>query len=342
MSRLTVPLWLLATFLMIPGQTNAAEPKVSTEVQSISQSNNQFAFDFYQQLRSEEGNLFFSPASISTALAMTYAGAEGETEKEMASVLRFKLPEDQIHPAYAFLMSTLNAPTKDAYELRVANRLWGRKGYGFLPQFLATTRKQYGAELTLVDYVNQAEQARQEINLWVEQQTNNKIKDLIPSGTLNELTRLVLTNAIYFKGTWEHQFDKKRTKDAPFTTSSGAKIEALRMYQKEKFKYGETGDLQLLEMPYKGDDLSMLILLPRKANGLPALEKKLTVANLEKRTSGLRSRKVRTYIPRFKLTEQFELSSMLSALGMPSAFDSRKADFAGVNGKRDLFTSVEE
>jgi serpin B len=271
---------------------------------------------------------------------MTYAGAEGQTEKEIATVLEFKLPEDQVHPAFASLMVTLNSPTKDAYELRVANRLWGQKGYGFLPQFLATTRKQYGAELAQVDYVNNSDQARHEINLWVEEQTNDKIKDLIPSGALNELTRLVLTNAIYFKGKWEHQFDKKQTKDAPFTTATGEKVGAPLMFQKERFKYGESQDLQLLEMPYKGDDLSMLILLPKKVDGLPALEKELSVANLEKWSAGMRSRKVLAFVPRFQLTEQFELSSMLSALGMPSAFDSRKANFSGMNGQRNLFITA--
>ena len=283
MSRITVSLFLLLACLMAPSATsNAADTKVSKEVQSISQSNNQFAFDVYQQLRSVEGNLFFSPTSISTALAMTYAGAEGQTEKEIATVLQFKLPEEQVHSSFASLMSTLNAAKQKAYELRVANRLWGQEGFGFLPQFLATTRKEYGAELAQVDFVNEADQARQEINLWVEQQTNDKIKNLIPQGAVNELTRLVLTNAIYFKGKWEHEFDKKLTKDAPFTTSAGDKVKVPLMFQKEKFKYGEDKDVQLLEMPYVGDNLSMLFILPKKVDGLSSLEKSLTAGNVDK------------------------------------------------------------
>jgi len=324
--------------------TSAAErnkkTQVSERVQSIARSNNQFAFDLYGQLRSSSGNLFFSPTSISTALAMTYAGAEGETEQEMAKTLNLDLPEAQVHPAFASLIASLNAPEKEAYELRVANRLWGQRGYGFLPKYLETTREDYGAELAQVDFINKTEQVRREINAWIEEQTNDKIKDLIPSGALDRLTRLVLTNAVYFKGKWEHEFDKKATHDAPFTVSTGEKIDVPLMFQKEKFRYGEIGELQLLEMPYKGDDLSMLVLLPRKADGLAAIEKQLSVEKLDEWSSRMRRQEVRTYIPRFKLTEEFQLNSMLSALGMPSAFAPGKADFSGMNGKKDLYITA--
>lgn len=317
-----------------------AKQKVSKEVQSVAQSNNQFAFDLYQELRSKEGNLFFSPMSISTALSMTYAGAEGETKREIANVLRFKLPGTQVHLALGSLMTTLNTPEKNAYELRVANRLWGQKGYGFLPQFLATTRKEYGAELAQVDFANEADQARQDINNWVEEQTNDKIKDLIPQGAVNELTRLVLTNAIYFKGKWEHPFEKKQTKDAPFALSAKEKINAPLMFQKEKFKYGENEFAQLLEMRYTGDNLSMLVLLPKKSVGLSTLEKNLNAANVDTWSSRMRKQEVKTYIPRFKLAEEIQLNSMLSSLGMPMAFDPSKANFSGMNGRRDLFISA--
>jgi serpin B len=233
---------------------------------------------------------------------MTYAGAEGATEKEMAGVLRFTLPEAQVHPAFSSLMATLNAPKKDTYELRIANRLWGQKGYGFLPEYLATTRKQYGAELAQVDFVKNPEESRQEINTWVERQTNGKITDLLPSNSITDLTTLVLTNAIYFKGKWRYEFNKK--------------------------------------VPYKGDDLSMLILLPKKVDGLPRLEKDLSSDNLDKWSSAMLREEVLTYLPRFKLTEQFQLNSLLAEMGMPSAFDPGKADFSGMNGKRDLFISA--
>ncbi len=317
-----------------------AEAKVWKEVQAVAKSNNEFAFDLYGQLRKDEGNLFFSPTSISTALAMTYAGAEGETEEEMAKTLSFTLPKSEVHSAFASMMATWNAPKKDAYEVRIANRLWGQTGYGFLPKYLAITRKDYGAELAQVDFINAAEQARNQINAWVEKQTNDKITDLISPGAVNSLTRLVLTNAIYFKGKWKHEFDKKATKVAPFTVSVKEKADVSLMFQKERFKYGETAELQLLELPYKGDDLSMLVLLPKKADGLSSIEDKLNRDNLDEWSKGMRKQEVQAYIPHFKLTEEFQLNSMLSALGMPSAFDPGKANFSGMNGKRDLYISA--
>ena len=272
---------------------------------------------------------------------MTYAGAEGATEKEMASVLRFTLPEAEVHPAFASLMATLNAPKKDTYELRIANRLWGQTGYGFLPEFLATTSKQYGAELAQVDFVQQGREVPtgdQRLGRTADQQQDHGL-DCRPDSVTDQ-TRLVLTNAIYFKGKWQHEFDKKATKDAPFTVSAKEKVDVPLMFQKERFKYGETGDLQLLEMGYKGDDLSMLVLLPKKVDGLPRLEKELTADNLDKWSSAMHMQEVQTYLPRFKLTEQFQLNSMLAEMGMPSAFDPGKADFSGMNGKRDLFISI--
>ncbi|MGM0489739.1 MAG: serpin family protein [Planctomycetota bacterium] len=314
---------------------------VTEQVRSVARSNNEFALDLYGQLRATDtGNLFFSPASISTALAMTYAGAEGETEQEMAETLNFDLPEDQVHSAFASLMSLLGAPPDESYELRVANRLWGQEDYGFLPAYLETTRENYGAELAQVDFVNKTGQVRKEINAWIEEQTNNKIKDLLPPGSVDRLTRLVLTNAVYFKGKWEHEFDKEATRDAPFTVSPDEQVEVPLMFQKRKFKYGETAELQLLEMGYQGQDLSMLLLLPKKVDDLAAIEEKLSGENLEKWSAGMRKKEVRTYIPRFELTEEFQLNSMLSTLGMPSAFEPDRADFSGMNGKKDLYITA--
>ena len=317
-----------------------AKVKVSEEVQTLAKSNNEFAFDLYSKLAKRDGNLFLSPTSISTALAMTSAGAEGVTAKEMATTLNFTQPEEEVHSAFASLMAMLNAPEKDAYELRMANRLWGQTGYGFLPKYLATTKKQYGAELAQLDFVNQPDKSRKEVNTWVEEQTNDKITDLLPQGSITDMTRLVLTNAIYFKGKLEHEFDKKETKDSPFTTAAGKKVESPLMFQSEKFKYSETEDVQLLEMPYKGDDLSMLVVLPKKVEGLSAVEKNLNAGNVEKWTAAIRKQEVKTHIPRFKLTEEFQLNSTLAELGMPSAFDPGKANFTGMNGRKDLFISA--
>ena len=314
--------------------------KSSDELQAIAQSNNAFALKMYGQLRQEEGNLFFSPSSISTALAMAYAGAGGETETELAKTLHFTLPADEVHTAYASLIDILNAPNKDSYELRMANRLWGQTGYGFRPKYLAVTRKSYGAELAQVDFISAAETSRKEINTWVAEQTNDKIKDLIPQGAVDSLTRLVLTNAIYFKGKWENEFDKKLTKDAPFSVTVDKRAQVPLMYQKERFKYGQTADLQLLEMPYQGDDVSMLVLLPKKVDGLSALEEQLSPENLQKWTQRMRKQEVRTYIPRFKLEEQLVLNSVLKELGITSAFAPGQADFSGMNGRKDLYITA--
>ncbi len=343
MLRIVVAAFVLLLVASPAQPSRAAEkegaPKLSKELRAIARSNNQFAFDLYGRLRKKDGNLFFSPTSISTALAMTYAGAEGGTEKEIASALRFTLPKAEVHPAFASLMATLDAPKKDTYELRIANRLWGQTGYGFLPEFLTKTSKHYGAELAQVDFAN-AEKSRQEINAWVERQTNDKITELLRQGAVSSSTRLVLTNAIYFKGKWRHEFRKKATTNAPFTVSATERVDVPLMFQKESFNYGETGEFQLLEMPYKGNDLSMLILLPKRVDGLRALEMELTPEKLEKWRSSMRTPDVETYLPQFKLTEEFQLNSVLAEMGMPSAFDPGKADFSGMNGQRDLFISA--
>jgi serpin B len=257
----------------------------------------------------------------------------------MAKTLHFDLPQNQLHPAFAALNNTLN-PKDKPYELSMANRLWGQQGYEFLPAFLQTTRDYYAAELAQVDFVNAAEAVRQEINEWVEEKTNDKIKDLIPQNVLDEMTRLVLTNAIYFKGDWASQFDEKATRDAPFSASSDNKVTVPMMYQKGKFKYGEFDEIQVLELPYKSGDLSMLVLLPKAVDGLPALEAKLTTENLNKWTSDLSKREIDVYLPKFKMTSQFRLKDVLSSMGMPSAFDPMVADFSGMNGKTDLYISA--
>ena len=309
------------------------------DVAAVVSGNNQFAFDLYAQLRTEEGNLFFSPTSLSTALAMTYAGARGTTEAEMQKALHFDLPQDQLHPSFAALNKALNQKNKP-YDLSVANRLWGQQGYGFLPTFMQTTRDYYGAELAEVDFVTTAEAAREEINVWVEDQTNDKIKDLIPEGVLNEMTRLVLTNAIYFHGTWQHQFNKDATQQAPFHVTADKKADVPMMYQKEQLKYAEVDEVLALELPYKGDDLSMIVLLPKAVDGLGALEDKLTGGNLKKWTSGLRKQKVNVHLPKFKTTSEFQLNAVLSSLGMPTAFKPGAADFSRISTQEKLFISA--
>jgi serpin B len=333
------------------------------ERQTIVKGNNEFALELYAKLRAGEGNLFFSPYSISTALAMTYAGAQGETESQMAGVLHFPTRRDgpkvtpsepneksitatawehkRFSSAFGKIIKDLNAGgEKGKYELRVANALWGQKGYGFLKEFLNLIETDYGGYLNEVDFVTAVEAARKTINDWVENQTNNKIKNLIPEGVLDSMTRLVLTNAIYFKGNWAKQFKKEMTQNAPFTLLDGNKVDVPMMNQTADFNYIQTDSFQCLELPYVNDELSMIILLPKKLDGLHELEGTVTIDNLSKWLNELRKREVIVFVPKFKMTSQFGLADVLKAMGMTNAFVPDIADFSGINGKRDLFISA--
>lgn len=303
----------------------------------VVEGNSAFALDLYSRLREREGNLFFSPWSISAAFGMTYAGARGETEAEMAKVLHATLPQKDLHPAWAALIASLDTSGKDkGYKLNVANALWGQRDEPFLPDFLSLTQSNYGAGLRLVDYKSDTEGARKKINVWVEEQTNQKIKDLIKPGVLDPMTRLVLVNAIYFKGDWAKQFPKGETKDAPFHLADGKDVQAALMHLKEKFSYMETPTLQVLQMPYKGGDLAMLVLLPVKADGLPEVEKSLTLDTLAGWIGRLDSgTKVDVFLPKFRMTGEFSLKETLESMGMRLAFSDAKADFSGMNGRKD-------
>jgi serpin B len=325
-------------WMMFTPQSGAANHQ-DADSAAIVTGNNQFAIDLYGHLRSHEGNLFFSPSSISIALSMTYGGAKGDTEQQMAHVLHFNLPQLQLHQAFSALLDRLRTHAT-GIEVSIANRLWGQSGYNFLPAYLQLTKQQYGAGLGQVDFRQHTEAARQAINSWVEEQTNGKIKDLIPPGALNDFTRLVLTNAIYFKGDWAAQFDKKATKELPFHTSAGAHVNVPMMYQKHPFKYRAVDNLQILELPYVGNRLSMVVLLPKEVDGLRSLEEKLTETNLEKWTSALREQEVEVYLPKFTMTSEFSLKDVLQAMGITSAFDAGKADFSGMDGKQDLHLSA--
>jgi len=314
-----------------------------TARQAIVKGNNEFALELYAKLRTQEGNLFFSPYSISTALAMAYAGARGETESQMAKALHFfTTPSTSGGFASEFgaIVKDLNVRgAKGGYELNVANALWGQRGYGFLAEFLEPIKNNYGGELNEVDFINASETARQTINSWVEKQTRNKIKDLIQQGVLDSMTRLVLTNAIYFKGNWARQFEKDKTKESPFTLISGKEVNVPMMNQTAEFNYMEADDFQGLELPYVNDELSMIILLPRKVDGLSGLEKILVMEKFSGWLSELGKREVIVSVPKFKMTSQFSLADVLRSMGMTDAF-SVKANFSGMNGKRDLFISA--
>jgi serine protease inhibitor len=321
-----------------PPKSNANKSKrmtlhISDELRAVAQSNNDFGFDLYKHLQEREGNLFFSPASISTALAMTYAGAGGETKKQMGDVLHFDRPNSETISGFSTLTSILNSD-EPGYRLNMANRLWAQKGHRFEQPFLTITRERFKAELEPLDFA-ESEEARRAINSWVEKQTSGKIQDLIGPGVLNSMTRLVLTNAIYFKGAWQEPFWKDATKDAPFRFAKDKQVYVPMMRITEDFGYAESDTVDLLELPYGGNEISMVILLPKDVDGLSKLEAQLTPETVRSWTSKLRNRKVQVYFPKFKMTSEFTLSDTLRTMGMPLAF-SNQADFSGISADEAL------
>jgi serpin B len=334
---LAAPLLTLTLALAPLAAAEKAPPKADTK--AVVEGNTQFALALYGKLRGREGNLFCSPFSISTALAMTSAGARGKTLEEMSSTLH--LPEQKrLHPALGALLKEVNgAGKKRGYQLSTANALWGQKGHPFLKDFLDLNKAHYGAGLSDLDFAGDTEGARQTINAWVEKQTRDKIKELLKKGAVTGDTRLVLTNAIYFKGDWASQFKKDRTRDEDFRLTAAKVVKVPLMHQKGEFRYHEGPALQVLEMPYVGKDLRMVVLLPRKVDALPALEKDLTPANLSRWLGALRTQEVNVSLPRFKMTWGQDLKSALAELGMTSAF-GRGADFSGIDGTRRLYISA--
>jgi len=309
------------------------------DLKRFATENNAFAYDLYTQLRAGEGNLFFSPYSISTVLAMTYAGARSETEQQMAQTLHFTLGQQAGHPAFASLADHLQKiQQKGKIALNIANALWIQQDFTVREQFLSLTQKYYGANLFQVNFKKATEEVRVKINTWVEKQTQEKIKDLLAPGVLTELTRLVLTNAIYFKGNWGRQFEKDQTLDEPFWLTADRQIKVPLMHQQASFKYGEIDNLQILELPYTGEDLAMVILLPKARNGLAELEGKLDVEHVKTWVGEASVREVEVYLPKFKMTSQFSLAATLKALGMENAF-SEKADFSGMASGAQLSIS---
>ncbi|HET6441808.1 MAG TPA: serpin family protein [Phycisphaerae bacterium] len=310
------------------------------DVAKVAEGCNRFAFDLYARLKGAEGNLFLSPYSISTALTMTYAGARGRTAEQMAKVLCLPATGEAVHGAYGALQNDLNAAGEGgAFELAVANRLWGQKGYGFLPDFLALIKANYGAGLEQVDFAGATEAARQTINTWVEKKTRDKIKELLKPGILGRETTLVLTNAIYFKGKWAEEFDKKLTRDEDFFVTPEKTVAVPLMHQTADFGYFEGDGLQALELPYRGDRLAMVVLLPKAKDGLAALEASLSADKVAEWVGKLHRREVQVALPRFKTTAEFSLKDTLVAMGMAAAFGG-DADFSGMTGAKDLFISA--
>lgn len=319
------------------------EPPDPAAVARVAAAGNMFACDAYARLREAKGGIFFSPYSIHTALAMTLAGARGQTADEMSAVLHLgstdeSLDSESVHGAVAALAESVRAGSaRDGDQLKIANRLWGQARVGFRPEFLTLTRDRYGAELAQVDFAMHTEQARQSINIWVEDQTEKKIRELLKPGMVNELTKLVLTNAIYFKGQWKSRFDKKLTADAPFHVSAGETVKVSMMNLTESFRYHAAEGVRIMEFPYRNGGLSMIVLLPEKLDGLADIEGMLSSDHLDRWTSALHATRAIVALPRLTMTAEFKLAGVLSALGMASAFVPLEADFSGMTGDRELY-----
>ncbi len=294
-------------------------------------ANDRFAMDLWRQLRRRDGNLAVSPASISVALAMTWGGARGETASQMASVMHFGEDPAAYHAAAGAVLSTWNDPDRQAYELAVANRLFAEQSYTWQDDFLALTSGTYGAPLEPVDFRRAFEPARLRINGWVATRTRDRIRDLIPEGALDSDTRMVLTNAVYFRGDWASQFEANATSPQTFHAASGARP-VPTMHQTSRFRHAAAEGVQLLEMPYAAGELSMLVALPTERDGLAALEDRLDADALRTWVAAMERRNVDVALPKFRVdpAEPIALAATLVDMGMRDAFDGARADFSGM------------
>lgn len=303
---------------------------LADEVTRSVQGQTAFALDLYGQLKSQAGNLFCSPYSLSVTLALAGAGARGNTARQLAQVLRLPVDEPATQAAQAQLASELQQAAAGVV-WRAAQALWPQTGYPLQAEYLALIKKYYGATLTALDF-GEPEAARQTINQWVAEWTEGRITELIASGVLAEMTRLVLTNALYFKGKWASQFEPATTRPGKFYLAGGQTVEAPLMTQRHSFRYAANPACELVELPYVGEALAMLVLLPREKEGLAELESRLTPPQLAEWMKPLAEQSVAVVLPRFKIGSGLRLEETLQALGLTEAFDSARADFTGLGG----------
>ncbi len=325
-------------------QVRISQPDVpAADLQAITEGNNEFALDLYRSLHTQSGNMIFSPYSISLALAMTYAGARGETESQMAQTMHYSLPPAQLHPAFNALDLQLEqqgqptAPDVQPLQLNIANGVWAQSGHPFLPAFLDLIAEDYGAGIHLADFINNPEPARQEINQWVSDQTKGKIKDLIPQGALDAMTRMVLANAIYFKGDWQTVFDPNSTQGAPFHLLDGSQVQVKMMTNTLYDLPFTSGDgYQAVELPYQGGNAVMDLLVPDSGK-FSDFESGLDNQKLEEIFQRLSPTGVALGLPKFSYSSEFGLADTLKSMGLVDAFDPQAADFSGMDGLRDLY-----
>jgi serpin B len=309
----------------------APKPDEIESAARYAKANNAFGFDIYNEIRKEPGNLAMSPTSLSIALAMTWAGAAGDTSAEMRKVLHFQSSPNDVLADASKLIKLLENPSQPL-KLSFANRLFGEKTYTFEKAYLDATDKAFGAGLEAVDFRQAADKSRETINAWVEKKTEKRITELIPGGALDKDTRLVLVNAVYFLADWQRPFDKARTQPDDFSVSASNKVRAQMMRQEASFNFAESGGAKLLELPYKGGEMSMLLALPNEADGIGKLEQSLTPEKLAEWTKALKNEHVSVALPKFEVNpaKSTKLDDALKKLGMKLAFDNKKADFTAM------------
>ena len=321
----------------------AISPDVDeTDLAILADGNSAFAIDLYQALRETDGNLFYSPYSISLAMVMAHAGARGETEEKMADTLRFTLSRDRLHPAFNSLDTELSrrgegAKGKDeeGFRLNIVNAMWGQKDYDFLLEFLDILAENYDAGLRILDFAEVPEESRITINRWISDQTEERIEDLIPQGLIDTSTRLVLTNAIYFNAAWQYPFEEDETHSGSFNLLDGDEVTIPIMMQTESFEYAEGDGFQAIELPYDGNEISMVILLPETST-FAEFEELLDAQQIEEIIGSLGHSRIALSMPKFEYESGFSLKEALALMGMSVAF-SGEADFSGMTGNRELF-----
>jgi serpin B len=326
-------------------EPNAASPAHATatgdQFATIVGPANWFTLDMYHSLRGNHGNLLFSPAGIFSALTMMSSGAAGATKTEMVNTLHIGLPDEELQSQLAPLRARWQVKDRErGLRLYIANRAWGQLGVRFEDSFIRTSRAWCGADIGQLDFRNEPEKARDAVNRWVEAKTAGLITDFISSGTAIKDARLVLTNAVYFKGQWTFPFDSTRTKQADFHLTATQSCKAAFMQLRNSLRYSAGDGLQIVELPYDDGRLSLFVLLTEKIDGLPGLEARLQPADLERWLSLATFNDVIVHLPRFRTTSQFDLGKNLRTMGMSSAFDPSTANFSGISRNTKLFISA--
>lgn len=331
--------YLLPALVLLSAGVQSAPPPGKTDLAVLVHGNHRSAADLYQQLKRNSGNLLFSPYSISSSMGMAWMGAKGTTQEQMAKVLSIHLPKPRFASAYHHLFQKLNRQeSQTACALQTALGLWIERSQKILPAFEQTARKQFKATVAQLNFSEQPEEARATINEWVKKQTQNHIDQLLPNGFLQPDTKIVVVNAIYFKGRWEKPFRKDLTQRLPFQLSKEKQITTDLMRTEGRFPYLDRKSFQVLELPYQGQQLSMVIFLPKQRNGIDNMEKMLTPELIRKSIRRLAPTVVRAQIPKFEMASELRLNRALRAMGMANAF-SREANFSGITGQRNLAIS---